>query len=649
MKRTNKLFAESKIQARLRRLAITVLWAVMGLAITGCSSLGMFVLGGSGSGGMGSSSISIKTDGNLSTVRTGGTLRFSAAGQGVGWTVSSTSDGTGPVAGGTSISSGGVLTVAANETLSVLYVIATSTYSGQSTYKQIRVTSVTNVTVNPVGQSVFRGRTFQFNAAVTGNNNPDNDVTWNVSSNTAGTGAVTPGTGIDANGLLTVARNETVTILYISAASVVDPSKSGSAAVTIIIPIVTGVGVGPANQSITSGRTLQFNAAVAGTNIPDNAVAWRVSSNAAGTGAVTSGTDIDANGLLTVAPNENTTILYVFATSAEDPSKSGSVIVSVIVPTVTGVAVSPANQSITRGRALQFNASVAGSNNPSNDVTWKVSSNIDGTGAVASGTNIDANGVLTVLANETATTLFVIASSVTDPAKSGSVIVNVIVPTVTGVAVSPANQSVNRGKTLQFSASVVGSNNPSNAVTWNVSSNAAGTGAVTSGTGINANGLLTVSANETAATLFVIASSVTDPARSGSVIVNVNINIPAEPVTPSVPAVTPSVPAVTPSAPPVTGVSISPSNPSVAVGSPLQLKATVTGTNNSSNNVTWKVSSNNDGTGAVGRGTSINNNGKLTISANETAAVLYVFATSVADPTKSGSIMVTVIRNNNRK
>jgi len=76
-------------------------------------------------------------------------------------------------------------------------------------------------------------RTLQLQATVTGANNPSTAVTWKVSSNAAGTGSIAPGTGINANGLLTVAPNEFSTTLYITATSVADPTRSGSAIVTI--------------------------------------------------------------------------------------------------------------------------------------------------------------------------------------------------------------------------------------------------------------------------------------------------------------------------------------------------------------------------------------------------------------------------------
>jgi len=637
------------MKKRYKHLGIIALGVFIGLVMSGCGSLfGIF-----------SGAVTIRSVNNLSSVRLGGTLQFRATGRDIVWSVSSTSDGIGPVANGTDISSSGVLTVSPGETSIYLYVIAVSARNDKSAYKQIRVVTVSGVTVSSSSQSVVCGRTLQLRASVTGNNNPDNVVTWKVSSNAAGTGAVSSGTYISASGLLTAAIHETVPMLYVTATSVVDPSKSGSVAISVIVPIVTGVTVSPSNQSIIRGRSFQFSASVTGINDPVSTVTWRVSSNAAGTGAVTAGTGISANGSLTVSPNESLTTLYVIATSVADPSKSGSVAVFVLVPVVTSVTVRPSNQSVSKGGTIQFYATVTGTNDPGTAVTWKVSSNAAGNVAVSSGTNINANGLLAVAVNETAAVLYIFATSVADPTKFGSVPVTLtapVTPTVVSVAVSPSNQSVERGRTVQFSAAVTGNNNPANTVTWRVSTNASGTGAVTPGTNINANGLLTVSANETSTTLYVIAASTVDPSKFGSVVVSVIIPAsPVTPVTPTVPPVVPVLPPTTPvnpiapaptpvfpEPPAVISVTIGPSNPSVQRGSPLQLSASVSGTSNQ--RVTWRVSTTSDGTGGVANGTTINPNGRLTVSANETASVLYVIATSAEDPSKSGFIAVTVIQ-----
>ncbi|MCL2265180.1 MAG: hypothetical protein FWC22_03960, partial [Treponema sp.] len=572
--------------------------------------------------------VSISSYGNLSSVLLGGSISFRASGREIVWTVSSRSDGTGAVADGTFITSNGVLTVAYNETALIIYVIATSARDDVSAVRQVRVVTVSGVNITPANQVIPLGRSAQFRAQVLGNNQPDHAVTWRVSSNASGTGSVMSGTSINSDGTLSVSANETFRTLYVIATSVVDPRVSNLVSVTVVVPTVTSVSVGPVNQSVRAGSVIQFSASVTGMYDPVSTVTWNVSSNAAGTGVVTPGTSIRPNGLLTVSNNESLSVLYVIATSTYDPSKSGSVVVSVIRPIVNSVIVSPSNQAISAGSIIQFNAQVFGTNDPSTEVTWRVSSNAAGTGTITAGTGISANGLLTVSPNETATMLYIFATSVFDPTKSGSVIITVTpavtvpvtptLPVVTSVSVSPPSRTMNTNESLQFTAVVTGTNNPGTAVTWRVSSNAAGTGAVTAGTSVNANGFLTVSANETRTTLYVIATSTADTTKSG--IATVTVNMP----------------------PAVTGITVSPATHTMGTGETRQFTAAVTGTNNPGTAVTWRVSSNAVGTGAVTAGTSISANGLLTVSASETRTTLYVIATSTADTTKTGSATVTV-------
>jgi len=624
-----------------KRFIFFIIAAIMCLALVGCGTIRVIF-----------SAVTIRSDHNLSSIRLGGTLRFSASVQ-VTWIVSSTSDGSGAVSEGTFITQNGVLTVSIHETITVIYVIAISTDGERSDVKQVRVVNVNAVTVTPANQTAVAGRNAQFRAEVTGTNNPDNVVTWTVSSNAAGTGAVISGTSINANGQLTVAPNESIQTLYVRATSVVDPSVSGNVPVRVVVPTVTGVSVSPMNQAVTSGQTLQFSATVTGTYEPDPRVTWRVSSNAAGSGAVTQGTSISATGLLTVAPNETLSTLFVIATSVFDQSRSGSVQVGVIIPIVTGVVVSPANASIPAGSSLQFTASVTGTNNPSTAVTWRVSTNAAGTGAVTQGTSIDANGILTVSPNETARTLYIFATSVANTARSGSVPVNISAaappppepppppvvtpPNVTAVTVNPSTITTTPSSTVQFSATVTGTNNPSTAVTWRVSSNAAGTGAVTAGTNINSGGLLTIAAGETSGTLYVFATSTANTSISGSA--TVTVNVPATPPPP--PPVSP--PTIT--APTVTSVTVNPIATTTPTNRTVQFSAMVMGANNPSTTVTWSVSRNADGTGAVTSGTSINANGLLTVAANESATILYVRATSTVNTSIFGLSAVTISSN----
>jgi uncharacterized repeat protein (TIGR02543 family) len=81
---------------------------------------------------------------------------------------------------------------------------------------------------------------------------------------------------------------------------------------------------------------------------------------------------------------------------------------------------------------------------------------------------------------------------------------------VTGVDVSPAGGTVERGASRQFTAVVSGANGPPQGVSWEL------TGAQTAGTGISAGGLLTVAIDEAATALTVKATSTADSGRSGT-------------------------------------------------------------------------------------------------------------------------------------
>jgi len=108
---------------------------------------------------------------------------------------------------------------------------------------------------------------------------------------------------------------------------------------------------------------------------------------------------------------------------------------------------------------------------------------------------------------------------------SGTYAVNAAGATVTSVVVSPATATVSGGQTQQFSATVNGTNSPSQAVTWSV---------LSGGGSINSSGLYTApAATASSQTITVKALSVQDGTTSGTATV-------------TVPAVTQSITVTTP-------------------------------------------------------------------------------------------------------
>jgi hypothetical protein len=99
-------------------------------------------------------------------------------------------------------------------------------------------------------------------------------------------------------------------------------------------------------------------------------------------------------------------------------------------PQVTGVTVSTPVLSAARGNAVQCGAVVACYRDEDPAVTWQLNG-VPSPGVTAGGSSIDANGLLSVGANETAPALTVTAVSVANPWVSGSKTVTVVAAAVT--------------------------------------------------------------------------------------------------------------------------------------------------------------------------------------------------------------------------
>jgi hypothetical protein len=614
------------------------------------------------------------------SVEKGTTQQFTAtvigeeAEQTVTWDVTGESGET------TAISPEGVLTIDADESAETLTVIATSTVQidvfGSTT---VTVTTpaapaatYTGVTLDPTSASVAKGGTQTFVATVTGENGPDQSVTWEVTGG-SGTTAIVGGT-------LTIDAAESATELTVKATSTVDTSKFAEATVTvttaaavgaagfdsqadilgggesdwfelndvydIIVPtaanlnftidpqglagidtegkylddFLNGIGAGTAAVTFSAGTELRVinNSSVpvaatisleitgdatavtsdtgnlaqvlvdaAGdTPAPNNIVMYAIPSSAdlqtEGTAYVSSETGFAVDSAQTdflfklpsakykIKRNADTEELGValdpgtghgqaltlagFINSKADWSDYVAVAdggtkamglkasytftdlaVADLEPTnevtgipyfdsdassvdlrpaatYTGVTLDPTSASVAKGATQQFEATVLGTNNPAQTVTWDV------TGEEGATTIVD--GLLTIGADETAETLTVIATS-TDPTISGTATVTVTEPaaTYTGVTVDPDTKSIEKGSTWQFSASVQGANDPVQTVTWDVTGEEGATTIV--------DGLLTIGADETAETLTVTATSTEDELISGTA--TVTVTAPAAP------------------------------------------------------------------------------------------------------------------------
>jgi hypothetical protein len=508
-----------------------------------------------------------------------------------------------PHAEETAISSGGLLTVALNETAATLTVRAVST--GNTGKFGTAVVTVTGDAPSPLTGSVIITGTAQAGHVLTADiDNLDGSGTvsyqWKRGDSAAAAGTDIPGAAAQT---YTPSADDVGKYLKVSVTrtgytgSITSAATSAILAANAAVPTVTGVTVTPATVSVVKGGTQTFTATVTGENNPAQTVIWSVDT------PHTNGTAITTAGVLTVAAGETAATLTVRATSTVDTTKSGTATVTVSSTasvTVTAVTVTPATATVTKGESQTFTAAVTGENNPAQTVTWSV----EGGGT---GTSITTAGVLTVAAGETAATLTVRAASTVDTTKSGTATV-----TVTGDTSSPLTGSVSITGTAQVGQvltanidSLGGSGTVSYQWTRGDSAEAAGTaisGAVTQ--------TYTPSANDVGKYLKV---TVTRTGYTGS------ITSPA----------TVAVLAADTAEPTVTSVTVTPATANVVKGGTQQFSAAVNGTNDPAQTVTWSV------TGG-GAGTSITA-GLLTVAVGETAATLTVTATSTVDTTKLGT------------
>ncbi len=337
----------------------------------------------------------------------------------------------------------------------------------------------------------------------------------------------------------------------------------------------TSVSVNPPSATIPAGSTQPFTATVTGAT--DTSVVWTVSpatGSISGAGVYTAPQQVSSPQIVTVT-----------ATSTADPSKAASASVTVN-PAGVAISVSPGSATLPATGVQIFAATVTGSSNTA--VTWSINP------AVGS---ISSNGVYTAptsIASQQQVT--VRATSAADTSKSATAIVT-LQPAGIAVSVAPQQATLTANQQQTFAATVTGASNT--AVSWSINP-AVGT--------IDAAGLYTApSTIISPQTVLVSATSVADPTKSGVATINLSA---AQPV----------------------AVSVTPGTATLFPRESVQVRATVTGTNEPG--VTWSINP------AIG---SVDANGLYTTpTAVAAQTVVTVTAASVIDPAKTASAVITI-------
>jgi uncharacterized protein YjdB len=319
---------------------------------------------------------------------------------------------------------------------------ATSGAVSGSTLLTVTGPTLSSIAVTPASPSIAKGTTQQFTATGTFSDNSTQNLTSSVTWSSQTTGIATITTGGLAKGV-------GVGTSKIQATS---GAVSGSTVLNISAATLTSIAVTPVNPSIVKGATLQFTATGTFSDTSTQDITTSVTWVSATTGVAT----ITSAGL---AKGVGVGSSKIQATSG---AVTGFTTLNVTAATLTSIAVTPANPSISAGATQQFTAtgtfSDASTQNITGSVTW---TSLKTAVATISGSGL-ASGVS--------------AGSSTIQAASGSVTgtttltVNAIAPTLSSIAVTPTNPSIPNGATQQFTAtgtySDASTKNITSTVTW---------------------------------------------------------------------------------------------------------------------------------------------------------------------------------------
>jgi len=280
-----------------------------------------------------------------------------------------------------------------------------------------------SVAVVPASASLTSSQSVQFNASLSGTTNPN--VSWSLS----------PSVGSLSNGLYqapaTINSQQNVTV---TAASLADPTKTGSATITLA-PAV-GIALTPSSTSLTGGQSTQFSVTIGGTST--TAVTWSL---APSVGTI-------SNGVYTAPVTINTlqTIVLTVASIA-DPTQTATANITLNTSTSPAISVTPSIASLNPSGTQQFTATGLGTN-----PKWTLSPTV---GSITTGGLYSAPSSVT---SQTAVT--VTATNATDSTKSASAT----------VTLNPAASQTPPPTTITLPIEVIGPDGTTASVSFNIPS-----------------------------------------------------------------------------------------------------------------------------------------------------------------------------------
>ena len=448
-----------------------------------------------------------------------------------------------------------------------------------STSFTVTAATLVSISVTPSNPVNAKGTTQQFTA--TGlytdgsNQNLSTSVTWSSSDNTIA--------GMNNVGLCTTLSKGTATITASMG------GLDGTANITVTDATLVSINLSPANTSGAKGTTRQFSATGIYTDSSTQDLTTQVTWFSSNTSAVTISTADGTRGLANAFNIGSTTI------TATSGSVSGNTNFSVTTATLESISVSPTNPSSAKGTTESFTATGIYTDSHTQDLTTQVTWSSSNTSVATISSAVGSEGLATA---EDKGTVTITATSGT---VSGNATFTVTDATLVSISVNPTNPSIAKGTAQTFTATGTYTDSHTQDLTTQVTWSSSNTSAATISSASGSEGIAS-SVNNGTATITATLGTV-----SGDATLTVTDAI-------------------------LVSISVTTADQNPAKGTSIQLTATGTYTDNSTQNLTSSAlwTSSNSLTATV-------SNQGLCYSANIGTASI-----TAASGTVSGSINITV-------
>ncbi|PSM31767.1 ATP-dependent DNA ligase [Haliangium sp. UPWRP_2] len=404
-----------------------------------------------------------------------------------------------------------------------------ASYSGQTANTQLTVTAaaLVSLAVTPMNPSLGKGASQALTATGTFSDQSTQDLTAQVSWSSTDMAVATISNAMGSQGLAMAVGIGTTTL------SATLMGKSGSTKLTVTAPTLTAIRVTPAMPSIVKGTTQQLTATGTYTDLSTQDITAQVTWSASDASVATVSNAMGSQGRATGVGLGSATI------SAALMGKSGSTVLTVTSPVLTAVSVTPSSPSLGKGATQAFIATATYSDLTTQNVTAMASWSSTDMAVATISNAMGSQGLAAAVALGTTTI------SATYMGKSGTTLLTVTAPTLTAISVTPAMPAIAKGTTQQFTATGtytdLSTQDITAQVTWSTAdasvatiSNAMGSQGLATGAGVGSTGI-----------------SASLMGKSGSATLSVTMAV-------------------------LTAIAISPMNPSIAKDTTVQLTATGT-------------------------------------------------------------------------